>query len=144
MWWKRDRAYNIYSKMNYDFDNNYLYLYPAIRPILLSGIICIVLSGKFYCLELSVSGYSANFTIRASISLCIFIFITISIPTTYTGQYFLRPQLHRILPKACDINLDIMQKDTWAYFSLLTSDKKHLLEKRVKVHFISGMLGGNL
>ena len=57
MWRERDRAHNIYSKINFDFVNNYLYLYPTIRPILLSGIICIPLSGKFYYPELSVSGY---------------------------------------------------------------------------------------
>ena len=66
MWWERDRAHNIYLKINYDFVNNYLYLYPTIRPILISRIICIRLSGKFYYPELSVSGYPANFTIRAS------------------------------------------------------------------------------
>ena len=49
------------------FVNNYLYLYLAIRPILLSGIICIWLSGKFYNPDLSVSGYPAIFTIRASL-----------------------------------------------------------------------------
>ena len=55
-WWEQDCAHNIDSKISYDFLNNYLYLYPAIRQILLSGIICIRLSGKFYYPELSVSG----------------------------------------------------------------------------------------
>ena len=36
--------------MNYDFLNNYLYMYPAMRQI--------------YYLELSVSGYPANYTIQ--------------------------------------------------------------------------------
>ena len=58
-WWEWDCAHNLYSKINYDFLNPYLYLYPAIRSILLSriiairqillsGIICIWLSGRFY------------------------------------------------------------------------------------------------
>ena len=37
------------------------------RQILLFRIICIWLSSKFYYLELSVSGYLANFTISASL-----------------------------------------------------------------------------
>ena len=44
-------------------------MYLAIWPILLSRIICIRLSGKFCYLELCVSGYPANFTIRASLLL---------------------------------------------------------------------------
>ena len=65
----RNRAHDTYSKVNYDFLNNYLYVYVylAIRHILLSGIICILLSGKFYYPKLSVSGYPDNFTIRASL-----------------------------------------------------------------------------
>ena len=55
----------IYSKIYSDFLTDYLYLYPAIRQILLSGIICIRLCGKFYYAELSVSGYPAKFTVRA-------------------------------------------------------------------------------
>ena len=57
------------QKINFDFFINYLYLYlyPAIRLILISGIICIRLSGRFYYPELSVSGSLANFTIRASL-----------------------------------------------------------------------------
>ena len=47
-WWERDCSQNMFSKINYDFLNNYLYLYLAIRQILLSGIICIRLSDKFY------------------------------------------------------------------------------------------------
>ena len=45
---------------------NYLYLClnPPIWQIFISGIICIWLFGKFYYLELSVTGYPANFTIR--------------------------------------------------------------------------------
>ena len=48
-WWDQDCGHNLYSKINYDFLNNYLYLYlypadytirnhlfPAIRQILLS------------------------------------------------------------------------------------------------------------
>ena len=48
MWLERDRAHDIYSKINSDFVNNSLYLYPVILLILLSGIICVGLSGKFY------------------------------------------------------------------------------------------------
>ena len=66
-WWELDCAHNIDSKIRYDFLNNYLYLYLAIPQILLSGIICIWLSGKFYYPELSVSSYPAKFTIRASL-----------------------------------------------------------------------------
>ena len=56
---ERDRVnkLSIHSQLNYDFSNNYLYLYLAIWQIILSGFICIQLSGKFYYLELSVSGY---------------------------------------------------------------------------------------
>ena len=43
--------------MSYDFLNNYMYLYPAIQQVLLFKIICIKLSGKFYYVESSVSGY---------------------------------------------------------------------------------------
>ena len=67
----RNCAYEIFSKMNYDFLNKYLYLYLylALRQILLhvSGIICIPLSSEFYYTELSVSGYPANLTIRAAL-----------------------------------------------------------------------------
>ena len=59
--WEWDRAHNMYSKINHDFLNNYLYLQLAIwqillsriiciRQILLSGIICIRISCKFYYL----------------------------------------------------------------------------------------------
>ena len=55
--------------MSYDLLNNYLhpYLYPATRQVLLSRIICIWISSKFYYPELSVSSYPANFTIRVSL-----------------------------------------------------------------------------
>ena len=53
---ERDRAHNIDSKISYDFFNNYLYLYFCIQLILLSGNICIRLSGKLDYPELSVSG----------------------------------------------------------------------------------------
>ena len=54
--WELDRAHNLYTKMNYDFLNNYLYLYLylAIRPILLSEIICIqqILLSGIICMRL--------------------------------------------------------------------------------------------
>ena len=49
--WKPDCAENLYMKVNYDFLNNCI-------------CICIRLSSQFYSVELSVSVYPANFSIR--------------------------------------------------------------------------------
>ena len=55
-WWDQDWAHNIYQKMNYDFVDTCLYLYPAFQQILPFGIIDIEWSGKFLFPELSQSG----------------------------------------------------------------------------------------
>ena len=65
--WELDCSDDLYTTINYYCGNNFLYLYLAIRPILLSKIICIWLSGKFYYPELSASGFPTNFTIRTSL-----------------------------------------------------------------------------
>ena len=116
--WELDYTRNLCTKINYDFLDNYLYLhlYPAIQPILISGIICIWLSGKFCYPELSVSDYPANFTIHASLK-------PLDNPAAVISSYF--------KPKGATQNLILMEspnsmQPTWTGYSVLGQNTLHL------------------
>ena len=61
-----DCTHNIYLKLNYDFLNNFLYLYLYLANFNIWNSLYLAVQ-QFYYPELYVSGYQVNFTIRASL-----------------------------------------------------------------------------
>ena len=105
-WWEWDCAHNLYSKINYDFSNEYLYLYKAIWPILLSGIICIWLSGNF-C---TIRNYPYP-AIRKFYKSCFPNIYTINILHVCSSRLLVIPydlQQHRWVTMTCLINWCVM------------------------------------